>query len=173
MMSTNHLTPLQLQQLHKIPTMGVGTLMRKLNYCSSNLCESVINCSTFRFNSSRSTAGASRFLWYTIFLRIIIGKSPTDLHPKNAIETQSDLLVLSSELGVCHQDRHVGLHLGGNVVVHHPVGSKIPHFHRVYKRQVRRMCATCSGTLGLLLVLLIPVSLAHCFIDFWGECSKR
>ena len=41
MVSTNHLRLLRLQQLLKIPTMGVGTLQIALNYCSSNVCESV------------------------------------------------------------------------------------------------------------------------------------
>ena len=50
-MSTNHLRLLQLQQLLKMPVMGVGTLLSTLNYCSSNVCESVLSdCSTCRFN---------------------------------------------------------------------------------------------------------------------------
>ncbi|KAJ4442901.1 hypothetical protein ANN_04494 [Periplaneta americana] len=86
MMSTNLLRLLQLQQLLKMPTMGVDTLL---------------------------------------------SKSTTELDPENAVETQSDLFVLSSALEDCQQGTHV--HLSGNVVVHHPVGSKIPHFHRVYE----------------------------------------
>ena len=49
MMSTNHLRLLQLQQLLKMPTMGVGTLLSTLNYCSSNVYKSVLvlsDCST-------------------------------------------------------------------------------------------------------------------------------
>ena len=54
-----------------------------------------------------------------------------ELYPENAVETQSDLFFLSSALGDCHQGTHI--HLGGNVMVHHPFGSKIPHFHRAGK----------------------------------------
>ena len=51
MMSTNHLRLLQLQQLLKIPTMAIGTLLSTLNYSSSNVCEIVLShCSTRRFN---------------------------------------------------------------------------------------------------------------------------
>ena len=57
-----------------------------------------------------------------------MGKSPTELDPKNAVETHSDLFVLCSALEDCHQGTHLGLYLGGNMVVHHPVGCKIPHF---------------------------------------------
>ena len=42
MISTNHLRLLQLQQLLKMPTMSVGTHLGTLNYCSSNVCESVL-----------------------------------------------------------------------------------------------------------------------------------
>ena len=60
------------------------------------------------------------------------------------MESQSDLFVLSNALEDCHQGTHI--HLGGNVVVYHPVDTKIPHFHRVLERLVRRICVTCSGT---------------------------
>ena len=54
-----------------------------------------------------------------------IGRSPRELDVENAVETQSDLFVLSSAPEDCHQGTHI--HLGGNMVVHHPVGIKIPH----------------------------------------------
>ena len=50
MMSTNHIRLLQLQQLLKMLTMGVSTLLSTLNYYLSNVCESVpSNCSTWHF----------------------------------------------------------------------------------------------------------------------------
>ena len=93
---------------------------------------------------SRSAASVASFLWCTTFLRDPIGKSPVELDPENAMEIQSDLFVLSSALEDFHQGMYV--HLGSNVV-HCLIGSKISHFHRVYKWRVRLMCVTCSGTL--------------------------
>ena len=60
-----------------------------------------------------------------------IGRGPTELDPENVMETQLDLSVLSSALDDCRQGMH--LYLGGNVMVHHPVGSKIPRLRRVYE----------------------------------------
>ena len=106
----------QLQQLLKMPTMSVGTLLNTLNFCLSNVCESVLSdCSTCRFNFFPKCCQCSWFSTIYNFLRVRMGKSPTELDPENAVETQSDLFVLSSALEYCHQCTH--LHLGGNVMV--------------------------------------------------------